>query len=289
MRTFVSLFVAQIILSSGLQASQTIDGDSAKLHKGKVKISLKQRQDFPENVKISIIAPPNKQTIPSSETTIQIKTEGFSVGSYTEAYQGGTSKDDLKLPQAIKFVIDNSLAYSISSDDLDPTEESGRYDESNFEYTLASPLAEGNHTIAAYMTRSNGESLKSEQSLSVHSFAVGSQGEFTEHKAPFLIYNEPVDHSQFVRKEGDKILVDFQIGNYSSYKDNGYKIKLVLDGKASATLTHWQPYLLHGVDVGEHSLSLQLIDQEGKAVPATDGFNTFVQGNFKVLSSETTP
>ena len=48
----------------------------------------------------------------------------------------------------------------------------------------------------------------------------------------------------------------------------GNQVKVTVNGEEVATLTEWKPYFLEGLPMGTNSVTLELIDKDGKTVEA---------------------
>jgi hypothetical protein len=128
-------------------------------------------------------------------------------------------------------------------------------------------LAPGAHTIRTFPSRSWHESVKVTAAFASRAFYVGSKPAndslTSELKRPFITYSRPKGSYS---ASDSVILLDFFTSNLKM-DSAGHKIKVSVDGKEIQTLSEWRPYYIKGLGKGEHTISLQLIDAQGNAVP----------------------
>jgi hypothetical protein len=75
---------------------------------------------------------------------------------------------------------------------------------------------------------------------------------------PFLTYNCP--EGEF--KAGQPILLDFYLSN-TQLSSDGYKVRLIIDGRDKRILTDWVPYYIYGLKKGSHTIKLELLSPQG--------------------------
>jgi hypothetical protein len=128
-------------------------------------------------------------------------------------------------------------------------------------------LASGAHTIRTFPSRSWHESVKLPAAFASRAFYVGSKpaGDSlsAELKQPFITYSRPKGNYS---ASDSVILLDFFTTNLK-LDSVGYKVKVSVDGNEVQTLTEWRPYHIRGLNKGEHTIALQLVDAQGNAVP----------------------
>jgi hypothetical protein len=128
-------------------------------------------------------------------------------------------------------------------------------------------LAPGAHTIRTFPSRSWHESVKVPAAFASRAFYVGAKpaGDSlaSELKQPFITYSRP--KGSYAATDS-VILLDFFATNMKM-DSAGYKVKVSVDGNDVKTLTEWRPYYIRGLNKGEHTISLQLIDAQGNGVP----------------------
>ena len=134
---------------------------------------------------------------------------------------------------------------------------------------LAEP---GNHVVLAFLSRSYHESVKNTEpptSYFLGQYQTG-EGEFEEadFSAPHMFYSRP--KGTYKAGDYDQLLLDFFLFNIE-LSPEGNKVRATINGE-EFMLTEWAPYVIKGLEPGEATVKLELIDAEGNAVPGP--FNT---------------
>jgi len=221
------------------------------------------------------IAVPEPGKMLNNPVWIQFRVEGYALGADSQ-FDRADEVANSKMGQTIHVVIDNYPYFPINEPAIDPFDEQGYYYYQSYKFEVPYQLDEGVHTIRIFPARSFGESLKGERVFHSTFFYLGSQdgGTPVDLSKPYLTYNEPSD--QFYLQEGKPVLLDFFLTNCELSQD-GYKVKVTIDGKSSRMVTSWQPYYIYGLKRGDHTVRLQLLDSQNKQVsgPFNDVERTF--------------
>ena len=140
----------------------------------------------------------------------------------------------------------------------------------------------GRNVALCFLSRSYHESLKSNAAVVVKQFTMPGKdnlaaGDVT--KDPTLFYSRP--KGDYKQMDGDKILLDFYLLNTDLDKDN-YSVKATIDGE-DWTINKWDAYFIEGLQLGKHTVRLQLVDAAGKLVPGP--FNDSGVREFNFLGS----
>lgn len=230
-------------------------------------------------VTLSIAIPKNGQLFSKTPVWVQFRIDGFALGAGSSQFERSKEIANSKMGQTVRVVVDDHPYFAVNEPAVDPFDESGYYYNTSYKFEIPYKLKSGMHTLQVFPARSYGESLKGDRTYQAITFYVGDKETNPEINlnAPYLTYNEP--SSQMAYREGAPILLDFYISNCELTQD-GYKVRLTIDGKVKRTLSSWQPYYIYGLSRGEHSIRLQLIDEKGKQVQGV--FND-VQRSIKVM------
>jgi len=263
------------LLLSHLYAGQMKTYESGDLTANPVRVIAVKKTPEPNNVEITISYPENKQILSSGrKANLNFRLRGFSLGS--DSYSFRRSKDliNSKLGQTVHIIVDDNPYIAFSGPSMDPFDEEGDFYQQNYRLNLPYNLKDGMHTLRVFPCRSYGESLKCSSCYDGITFYVRDQKvvRTMNLRMPYLTYNEPSDN--FVYPEGGPILLDFYINNCELSKD-GYKVRLIVDGKRVRDLTEWTPYYLYDLDRGTHAVRLQLLDGNDHLVPGL--FNDVTQ------------
>lgn len=169
--------------------------------------------------------------------------ENYELGAQTpEAGQNGLANSGKG--QHIHFILDN-----------DPY--SAHY-ESNF----SKEIGVGHHVLLAFLSRSYHESVKN--AFLVQPITVGEpEGDAPDLKAPHMFYSRP--KGTYSGKDTEKLLLDFFLVN-TEIAEDGNKVMATINGE-EFTITDWAPYVIEGLDKGEVTINLKLVDAEGNFIP----------------------
>ncbi len=143
------------------------------------------------------------------------------------------------------------------------------------------------HYILCFLSRSYHESIKNRQAGVLAHIKIDDKGalqRLPDPTTPMLFYSRP--KGDYLGKDTANVLLDFYPTNVTLGTD--YKVKADIknetSGKnASFTLDAWKPHFIQGLGTGKASITLSLIDKNGKTV---DGPNTTVTRNFNLAAGE---
>ncbi len=219
----------------------------------------------PETVVTTIQLPERGQVLNASRTYLQIRVDGYSLGSNSQ-FDRASEIANSDQGQTIHIIVDENPYFIIDGPSIEPFNEDGWYYNENYRVEIPGNLKEGLHIVRAFPARSYGESLKGEKTFHASYFFTGSEqnsSRVDELAQPYLTYNEPSDRFHLVVDQ--PVLLDFYLSNCRLSQD-GYKVQVTLDGKIHRILTSWQPYYIYGLRRGSHTVRLQLVDAKGKEV-----------------------
>jgi hypothetical protein len=219
------------------------------------------------------IAVPKPNQVVGNPTWIQFRIDGYALGAASQ-FQRTEEIVQTDMGQTVRVVIDDYPSFPINEPALDPFDEGGYYYDMSYKFKVPFPLSAGMHTIRMFPARSFGESLKGDNTFAAMKFYVGSQvdSDKVDLSQPYLTYNEPSNLMPL--SEGKPILLDFYITN-AELSPDGYKVRLTIDGQVNRMLSFWQPYYIYGLKKGEHTIQLELLNNQNKLVPGS--FNNIKQ------------
>jgi hypothetical protein len=131
--------------------------------------------------------------------------------------------------------------------------------EADFDYDVA----DGEHYLLAFLSRSYHESIKSEGAATVAKINVADKAVTSRETVsePMLFYSRP--KGTYVGKDTENIMLDFYLHNVTLGDE--YKVK-VEAGDQMFMVDSWQPYILKGLPLGENTITLTLVDAAGNTV-----------------------
>lgn len=134
----------------------------------------------------------------------------------------------------------------------------------HYEPDFEKELEDGNYVLLAFLARSYHESVKNGKAAVVRQFVVGNPENYTEAdlNAPHMFYSRPKG-----TYKGDaikKLLLDFYLVNVE-LSPKGNKVRATINGN-EFTFTKWAPYVIEGLEPGELSIKLELMDKDGQLI-----------------------
>lgn len=152
-----------------------------------------------------------------------------------------------------------------------------------YEPTFTGKGDPGHNVALCFLSRSYHESLKNNGSVQLVEFDLPG-GDAAKPKAdlkkePTLFYSRP--KGDYKKGDGDKVLLDFYLLN-TDLADKGYRVRATIDGEVW-TITRWDAYFIEGLELGKHTVRLELIDANGQLVPGA--FNDSGVREFNLLES----
>jgi hypothetical protein len=214
---------------------------------------------------LKVQVPKDGKVVGGNPVWIQTRLDGYTLGSNSQ-FDRASEVVNSNLGQTLHIVIDNEPYFAINGQAIDPFNEQGWYFDQFFKFEVPFKLSNGFHTIRVFLARSFGESLKGNKVFFASYFFVKDRTDTSELEVldgPYLTYNEPSNLSQL--EEDKPVLLDFYLSNVDLTQD-GYKVRMTIDGKYERVLTTWQPYYIYGLTKGNHTVRLELIDSKGKLV-----------------------
>ena len=197
------------------------------------------------------------------EAAFKYKVDGFELKAQTPdaATRGcANSKDG----QHIHFILDNKPYLA------------------KYESSFTEKVGPGRNIVLSFLSRSYHESLKDSKAVVVSEVTGpgtgGVQGGDLA-KDPFLFYSRP--KGDYKKADGDKMLLDFYLLN-TDLTDKGYSIRATIDGEVF-TINKWDAYFIEGLELGKHTVRLELLDKDGSLVPGP--FNDSGVREFNFLES----
>lgn len=213
------------------------------------KVTLEKLNGSPAYADASLVLD-SKETIESKqagEMDFSFKVENYELGAQTEGENAQKLANSGK-GQHIHFILNNQ-PYS-----------------AHYEPNFKKEVPEGVHHLVAFLSRSFHESVKNDNSVVVRKLVIGNNPEDTvglDMKAPTLIYSRP--KGEYKGKDTEQILLDFFVLN-TELSENGHKVRATINGN-EFIITEWAPHVIKGLPMGEVTIQLELIDENGALLP----------------------
>jgi len=176
-----------------------------------------------------------------------VEGEGYKLGAQTPDAQQKNCANSAK-GQHIHLIVDNE-PYA------------AKY-EAEFDYDLA----DGEHYILAFLSRSYHESIKTKEASRVRKVKVVNKAIKEESVVgePMVFYSRPKG-TYTGKANTDKVMLDFFLHNVTLGEN--FKVKADINGEIHMIDT-WQPYYIEGLPMGENSITLTLVGKNGDPVNA---------------------
>jgi hypothetical protein len=131
----------------------------------------------------------------------------------------------------------------------------------HYEPTMTKKIPVGNHVLLAFLSRSYHESVKN--AFLVTPLNVGEvEGDAPDLTAPHMFYSRP--KGTYSEKDTENLLLDFFLVN-TEISETGNKVIATIQGE-EFEITEWAPYVIKGLEKGEVTIRLQLVDTNGELI-----------------------
>ncbi|WP_116124495.1 phosphopeptide-binding protein [Lewinella sp. IMCC34183] len=127
-----------------------------------------------------------------------------------------------------------------------------------YQPTFDEPMADGEHHILTFLSRSYHESIKSDEAhravkVNVANNNFTSEEDITD---PMLFYSRPKG-TYVGREQTENVMLDFYPVN-ATIGSGDYTVKATINGK-DFTIEEWKPYYITGLPMGENTVTLTLM------------------------------
>ena len=253
---FIALLLLLVTFSSCKQQKKETDeatsGDSnieASSEMDQAKITLEILDGSPAYADAALqMKEPNSTNIAEGgEVNFNFTVSNYELGAQTEGPNAQRLANSGK-GQHIHFILNNQ-PYS-----------------AHYEAAFAKEIPNGVHHLVAFLSRSYHESVKNENSVVVKKLEVGQNAQDTiglDMDAPTLIYSRP--KGSYSGKDTENLMLDFFVLN-TTLSEDGNKVKAIINGE-EFTISQWAPHVIQGLPLGEVTITLELIDAQGIAIP----------------------
>jgi hypothetical protein len=201
---------------------------------------------FPE-ARLRNAEPQRNATLPGGQVTFRYQITNFQLTQHTHDVE----QKDLAFSQQGQHIhhIVNNQPYT-----------------AHYETEFNKDLAEGHYVSLSFLSRSYHEGLKHQGAHDLILFSVGSPAGSND-------FDQNGQHLFYSRPKGDytgpaetqRVMLDFYLVNTSLAAD-GNKVRATING-TEFMLEHWVPYAMEGLPMGENTIKLELVDQQGNVIP----------------------
>ncbi len=121
--------------------------------------------------------------------------------------------------------------------------------------TATVELLDGNNLMVCFVTDEDYNIVKQAEAVILKNIIIGQHKDYFNEKQPHLLYFSP---NEYTAKLGF-ILIN------TNLEAHGFKVKATIDN-ADFLLSQWRNYRITGLKKGEHSVRLQLLDENGQLI-----------------------
>lgn len=216
-------------------------------------ITLKPFKNFQElpAARLQLNAPKDKQVTAQQEVKFDFTVSNFTLG----AASPGAEAIDLaqsEKGQHIHLIVDN-----------------GPYS-AHYQSKFSKTFAPGTHYALAFLSRSYHLSLKNPEAYQAFQFtveeAMANEPKLYPLNEPMLFYSRP--KGTYSGAEAQELLFDFYLINADLAPD-GYSVLATINGTTTFEIDEWIPFTLSGLPMGENTITLELVDAQGRPVNAS--------------------
>ncbi len=180
-----------------------------------------------------------------NQATFNFNVENYELGVQTP-YAGERGIANSGKGQHIHFIVNN-----------------GPYS-AHYEPTFTKEMEEGSYVILAFLSRSYHESVKNESSYMVDVLNVGDVEPLdVDFEAPHMFYSRP--KGTYSGADTEKLMIDFFLLNVS-LSPEGNRVRATVNDEVFY-INEWAPYYIEGLEKGEVTVKLELIDAAGNVIP----------------------
>ena len=198
-----------------------------------------------EDATLSLTTPPVGVDLDAGENLFSFNVENYELGQQTADAETKGMANSPK-GQHIHFILNN-----------------GPYS-AQYDPEFKKELEDGHYVLLAFLARSYHESVKNGKAAVIQQFVVGQPDNYQEAdlNAAHMFYSRP--KGSYKAGDYDKLLLDFYLANVD-LSPEGYKVRATING-VEFTFTKWMPYVIEGLEAGELTVKLELLDGEGNLV-----------------------
>lgn len=220
------------------------------------------------------ITNPKMANLKPGKMNFEFKLENYTLGNQTQDAADKLCANS-KQGQHIHFILNNGPYAAL------------------YEPKREAELEEGHYTLLSFLSRSYHESLKTKKAYAITQFIVGKpesvdtiitedtdtdetfktevatfkngkkqQVNLKLDSNPYLFYSRP--KGTYTGADTKKVMLDFYLVN-TDLSEQGNKVRVFIDS-TEFIISKWAPYFIEGLSMGEHKISLTLIDKENNPV-----------------------
>jgi hypothetical protein len=220
------------------------EGSEMMMEKDGITVSAYTDSPKFESASLKTKSPTNEEMVEPGMVSFDYTVEGYELGKQTSDASSTNLANSAK-GQHIHAILNNKPYMA------------------HYKPGFEKELEEGNYVLLSFLSRSYHMSLKNKSAMDIIQFKVGeSDEEMADLSAPHLFYSRP--KGTYSGADTEKLLLDFFLVNCELGKD-GHKVRATING-TEFMLTEWVPYIVEGLEMGDVTVKIELLDAEGNMV-----------------------
>ncbi len=250
----------KLLICLALSISTTLFGATVEgNHSGEIRVVPVRPTPQPDEIEVRFAFPEVGEVKTENPVKTQVRVEAYPLGFNSDFPRAREIRDSDE-GQSIHIIVDGKHHFDVNEaiDDIAENEEIDfdQIVEARIPYNLST----GIHVLRAFPVRSYSESLKGSKCFAsiYFYFGKGESEPSVDLSKPYLTYNSPEGEYN----TDQPILLDFYLSN-TQLSNDGYKVRLTIDGKDKRILTDWTPYYIYGLKKGSHTIKLELLSPQG--------------------------
>jgi hypothetical protein len=209
-------------------------------------INLEKGEDSPEfpDAMLEQLQPNNGDKLPAGAVTFQYNVKNYELTKMTEAEHADHIANSEK-GQHIHLIVNNEPYDAL------------------YETTYKKELQEGHYVELSFLSRSYHESIKTPEAYVLRQFTVGNaENKNVDLNAPHMFYSRP--KGDYEGKDTERVMLDFYLVN-TELSEDGNKVRATINGQ-EFMINEWKPFYITGLPMGETTIKLELLDNNGNLV-----------------------
>jgi hypothetical protein len=264
-RVFIPLWIISLALAGMANAAER-QAPPAPNETDEIRIVPVPPTPEPETVETRVVFPQMRDIQTKNPVDVQIRLDGYPLRTYSQFPRAREVLNYNKEGQSLHIVVDNEPYFAENEAIVDALDNAMDYYDQVLEFEVPFDLSPGMHILRVFPARSYGESIKSDGAFTARTFFFRTKTPTinVDLSQPYLTANQPQGDYKYDSKK--PILLDFYLTNVLLSRD-GYKVRVTIDKTVQRIVTQWIPYYIYGLKQGDHTIKLELLNEQNKVAP----------------------
>lgn len=200
---------------------------------------------FPD-AQLTLVEPAAGSTVTGDSVKFEYQLQNYELTQMTDAAHAGHMANSQQ-GQHIHNIVDNE-PYT-----------------AHYKTSFSKAMPEGDHVVLSFLSRSYHESLKHPEAYDLRVVTVGNPQQHLDFdtSAAHMFYSRP--KGEYTGADTERVMLDFYLVN-TELSPEGNKVRATING-TEFMLDRWMPYIMEGLPMGENTVKLELVDNNGNVLP----------------------